>query len=148
MFKWISKLLHLTPPLQAVATKKDHKFGHIVKRRGQPFYCGTAFCGHTTRQAAESCWARHCATLEELNRPVKELFDEADCLRLTGQSEAAQAKRRDAMNLMVTNSNSPAMRGLFPELDSRNWPINRDVRQMQNEYISRAIREVNNAKSS
>lgn len=97
---------------------------HIERQRNQgpPFYCGTAFCGHSTIIAAAKCWNRKCEALERIN-------SEADELRKAG-------KNREAFEFIRTESAR-----YYPELNSDNWPINRSSREMQREYIEKAKSE-------
>ena len=36
--------------------KSNISFEHIDTQSGPQFYCGTMFCGHSTKIAAKSCW--------------------------------------------------------------------------------------------
>jgi hypothetical protein len=41
---------------------------HIDKQPGPRFYCGQAFCGHTTKELAMECWQAHCDRYEAARR--------------------------------------------------------------------------------
>jgi hypothetical protein len=117
-------LLRLFTPKEPVAPKEPDVPEHIERQRkqGPPFYCGTAFCGHSTIQAAAECWQRHCARWEETEAQFQRFLD-------AGKTEEARAFQKGAEQI------------LRPELNPVNWPINRSSEAMQAEYIERANAE-------
>jgi secreted trypsin-like serine protease len=97
---------------------------HIENQRksGGPFYCGTAFCGHSTIKAAAKCWNTKCEALARIK-------SEANELRKSGKNSEAEI-------LEISETAK-----YYPEQNPNNWPINRSVREMQREYIQRAKAE-------
>jgi hypothetical protein len=115
----LSKLFGMEPPLSEPPIPK-----HIEEQRkyGAPFYCGTAYCGHSTIDAAAHCWNNKCEALRRIRAESEEL-------RKAGQQDQAD---------MLEQAESARY---FPERNPNNWPINRSSREMQREYIERAIKE-------
>ena len=91
-------------------------------RQGPPFYCGTAFCGHSTMKAAAECREQKCARRKEVQAKFY-------AIEATGDLEGAIAFMQEAN------------RDLYPEMDPNNWPINRSSASMQAQYIERAKKE-------
>lgn len=65
------------------------KFDHIEKQKSSPFYCGTVFCGHSTKVEAEKCW-------EQRNAAFNTKYDEMISLISAGKQEEADKFLYDA----------------------------------------------------
>jgi hypothetical protein len=79
---------------QAAIRLVDEDYGyndHMVGQKRGPFYCGTAFCGHSTKQAARACWKKKCDAIDAINAEEKALL-------LAGKKEQAErvSRKRDA----------------------------------------------------
>ena len=87
LFEVIKKYLNLfnpnqhlfpSPPKKLVINKNedDGYNDHMVGQTEGPFYCGTAFCGHSTKKAARECWKRKLRAFEELRAAGKNPYDD------------------------------------------------------------------------
>ncbi len=103
---------------------------HMVGQTEGPFYCGTAFCGHSTKKAARECWKNKCDAIQKIREPI-----EKECAALREQGKYEEAER-----LYVFGA-SAQINKFYPERDPANWPCNRSSADMQREYIERAKRE-------
>ena len=94
---------------------------HLVGQKQAPFYCGTPFCGHSTKRAARECWKRKCDAVNSIRAEV-------EALRNAGRMrEAAIVELRAEV--------------YYPERNPANWPINRSLIDLQRDYIERAKEE-------
>lgn len=97
--------------------------GHIESqsKNGPPFYCGTAFCGHSTITAAKKCWQKKCDEMKTFNERFVQLLNNND-------PEGLKDLERDTAHF-------------FPERNPANWPCNRSSADLQREYVERAKSE-------
>jgi hypothetical protein len=118
------RALRLADPVSRPASTLNEDDGykdHMVGQAEGPFYCGTAFCGHSTKKAARECWKKKCDAIDAI-------IAEANSLREAGKNdEAAKVEGR--------------AKRYYPELNPENFPINRSSAAMQTEYIERAQKE-------
>jgi hypothetical protein len=96
---------------------------HMVGQKTGPFYCGTAFCGHSTKKAARECWKRAGDRHNELTEKLESLMK-------LGKSYW------EAYALVESGFNE-----LHPEDNPKNWPCNRSSAEMQAEFLNRASQE-------
>jgi len=95
---------------------------HMVGQTQGPFYCGTAFCGHATKKAARACWKKKCDAIDAIRAEAKLLHD-------AGKHDEAfrMEQRRTAV--------------YYPENNPANWPVNRPMAALVQEYKERAEKE-------
>jgi hypothetical protein len=86
---WISRFLKRD--IAAVINEDAGYSDHMVGQTQGPFYCGTAFCGHSTKKAARACWKKKCDAIDAIN-------DEEKTLREAGKDDEAErvSRKRDA----------------------------------------------------
>lgn len=49
---------------------------HMVGQTNGPFYCGTAFCGHSTKRAARECWKKKCDAFDAIRSAGGNPYDD------------------------------------------------------------------------
>jgi hypothetical protein len=87
-----------------VAPNEDEGYNdHMVGQTQGPFYCGTAFCGHSTKKAARDCWQRKRDACEEQRKAGKNPYD-----------DSALYPERDPKNWPI-NRSSAAMQAEYIE---------------------------------
>lgn len=96
------------------------------KRNRAPFYCGTAFCSHSTMRAAAECWQAKMGALDGIR---------AECKKVR---EQGKGQGQEAFLLEMSGADRTRY---YPELDPNNWPINRSSQEMRREYIEKAKAE-------
>lgn len=86
-WKWV------TPVTNKLENSEDYGYtDHMVGQEAAPFYCGTAFCSHSTKAAARACWKNKCDAVDEIRKQAdnarkKGNFDEAYRLEVIEMSK-------------------------------------------------------------
>lgn len=123
IFNWLFGSKKPLAQLKAILKDEDEGYSdHLVGQKEGPFYCGTIFCGHSTKKAARQCWADKLAA-------IKRIADERDAL--FAQGKFAEGQRLEAAE----------MGRLYPESNPDNWPCNRSSREMQRETLEKWAKE-------
>jgi len=72
----LRKLFSAVVPSAVVPNEDEGYNDHMVGQTHGPFYCGTAFCGHSTKKAARACWKKKCDTFAEMQKAGKNPYND------------------------------------------------------------------------